>query len=306
MSPHHDGILRTLLYYDIWRHPLTGEEVYRFLPAAVRTRAQVEAALRQATATGDVQETDGFFFVRGATAAVVEERRRRTAHARRLWSVARISMHVIRRFPYVRGVFVSGDLSKNSTDRGSDVDFFIITAPERLWIARTSLILFKKIFLLNRKKYFCLNSFVSENRMQLDEENIFLATEIATLQPLYNSTLFFRYMAENAWIRRFFPNFDAHDVHLPRVHERRSLLQRAGEAVLELFPAGRLDRALQTHMERIWARRYPQYDDQTRARIFRTTRTESRAYVGNFQEKILALYAAKLREFGLAHSPPQA
>ena len=55
----------------------------------------------------------------------------------------------IAKFPYIECVSLSGALSKGYyDDDDGDFDFFIITKPNRLWIARTLLILYKKIFLL--------------------------------------------------------------------------------------------------------------------------------------------------------------
>jgi hypothetical protein len=209
-------------------------------------------------------------------------------------------MHVIKRFPFVRGIMVSGDLSKNATNQDSDVDFFIVTEPNRLWIARTLLIIFKKTVLLNKKKFFCLNYFATSDHLVLDDQNIFLATEIAHLKPLYNADLFFHYLEVNNWIKRFFPNFDIHQFDLPKTGNRASLLQRLLELPFVFIPADKLDTYLLKKMRAVWKRRYPGYDDETRDRIFRCTKHESRAYVGNFEEKILTLYDQRLREFGVA------
>ena len=299
MQPLHGAIIRTLLYYDIWHHPLSAREVFRFLPANSLSLDELRRQLQADQEEGRILEHRGYYFVPGKTPAIVDQRDAKERHAHSLWRMARLSMHVIRRFPFVRAVFVSGDLSKNATTRESDVDFFVITEPDRLWIARTLLILFKKIFLLNSKKYFCLNSFATADHLTLDEQNIFLATEIATLKPLYNSALFHRYLEANSWIREYFPNFSLADVDLPRVCNRRSHAQKVLEFPFRFIPAGRLDSYLLRVMERTWARRYPVYDEATRKRIFRCTKSESRAYAGNFQEKILALYARRLKEFGV-------
>jgi hypothetical protein len=50
-------------------------------------------------------------------------------------------------------------------------------------------------------------------------------------------------------------------------------------------------------MKRIWQKRYPQFDGPTRDRIFRSTPTESTAYVGNFSDKVLELFERKLSSY---------
>ena len=113
----------------------------------------------------------------------------------------------IAKFPYVKGVCLSGALSKGFYDDDGDFDFFIITKPNRLWIARTILVLYKKIFLLNSKKYFCVNYFISTDKLEISEQNLFTATEIATLIPLYGTDTFKEFLeAKNPWAAPYFPN----------------------------------------------------------------------------------------------------
>ena len=299
MTPLHADVLRTLLYYDIWKHPLTRREVYAFLPVNSMTLAEFEARLNAEGIGNSLCETRDHLYVRGHGDEIVDDRRRKEETADRLWRRAHMSMHIIKRFPFVRGVFVSGDLSKNVATPQSDVDFLIVTAPGRLWIARTLLILFKKIVFLNSKKYFCLNYFVSEDHLRVDEENIFVATEIAHLKALYNEVLFGRYMTANRWIRKYFPNFSVTHLAMQQVNNRRSVLQRVAEVLMLVLPLSRIDEFLRQTMEKVWARRYPRVDAETRKRILRCTHYESRAYVGDFEERILAEYRERLRQFGL-------
>ena len=88
---------------------------------------------------------------------------------------------------------ISGSLSKGYYDDDGDIDFFIITSPKRLWIARTFLILYKKIFLLNSRKYFCVNYFISSNALEIEEKNIFTATELTTLLPMFGNGSFHKF-----------------------------------------------------------------------------------------------------------------
>ncbi len=294
------GILQALLYYDIWQYPLNTKELYAFLPGTKLSFQEFCAYLAADGPGESVGEHEGYFFVKSTTTAVVSQREARQLHARRMWRMARLSTHIIKRFPFVRGVFVSGDLSKNATVPSSDVDFFILTSPRRLWIARALLILFKKIFLLNKKKFFCLNFFVTTDHLLLEERNVYLATEIAHLKPLYGSTLFDDYMTANMWIREYFPNFDLQLLPSTTANNRRSLLQIMLEIPFALLPADALDSYLLHAMRRVWRNRYPDLDESTRERIFHSTRQESRAYGGDFQDKILTLYEHKLKEHGVA------
>jgi len=293
------GVIATLLYYDIWRYPLTAPELRAFHPRPAPPLPAFARSLEDMVRDGALRSEHGFYWLSGR-GGLAGERLRRQRHARRMWAAAHVAARIIKAFPFVRAVFVSGDLSKNATGRGSDVDFFILTEPGRLWISRTLLVLFKKTVLMNSRKFFCVNSFAATDAMVVAGRNIYQATEIAQLKPLYNTGLFRAYLDANGWIRRFFPNFDTGPLRLPRATERRSLLQRLAELPFRFLPADRIDAALMRAMKREWARRHPELDERTRDEIFLCARGKSRAYAGNFQGKILRAYEARLRTHGVA------
>ncbi len=299
MDTLHEGALRALLYYDIWEHPLTVQELRLFLPIPWADGSDLGRLLAMAGSCAPIRTAGDYVFVGTRSNSIVERRQLRERHARRLWRAARAAAFVIRRFPFVRAVFVSGDLSKNSTSRESDVDFFILTEPRRLWVTRVLLTLFKKIFLFNSKKFFCLNAFRTTDDLTHQDRNFYAAAEVVYLQPLYNADLFRRYMEANAWVQEFFPNISWDALATTRAVNRRSALQVAGETLLGMLPLDRIDAWLMNRMRSVWAHRYPEFDSATRERMFRSTPTESRAYGGDFQDKILRRYQLKLREFGL-------
>ncbi len=88
-------------------------------------------------------------------------------------------------FPYVRGIGISGSLSKMYAHEKADFDFFIITKANRLWIARTFMHLFKKLtFLTGKQHYYCMNYYLDEKALKLRDQNIYTAVEAITLIPV--------------------------------------------------------------------------------------------------------------------------
>ena len=138
----------------------------------------------------------------------IEKRIKGNEMANNVMPKAKKMANKIAQFPFVRGVSFSGAFSKGYFDEDGDVDFFIITAKNRLWIARTFLILYKKIFLLNSKKYFCVNYFISEKDLDVAEKNKFTAMEVATLIPTHGKKVFERFFFENQCVYNYFPTFN--------------------------------------------------------------------------------------------------
>jgi len=301
-TPTGEAILRTLLYFDIWNHPLTLDELHTFLPDAVSEPAALLPALQELVCLGLVYDDGQHYAIRHLRGGTRSSRRSKERRAAIMWTMARVVARLIRMFPFVRAVWVSGELSKNIASPHADIDFFIVTEPGRLWIARSMLILFKKLFLLNSKKFFCLNSFVDTRNFELPARNIYQAIEIASLKPLLNERLLHDYFRANAWIWSFFPNFDAASIARSKAITTQSWIQRAVESLFGLFDVDALDDRLMHAMRSVWMKRYPHMDDSTRDRILRSTKKESRAYFGDFEERILEAYRRNLREFHIAGS----
>jgi hypothetical protein len=111
------------------------------------------------------------------------------------------------KFPYVRGIGISGSVSKNYADEDADIDYFIITKSNRLWIARTLLHLFKKIPLVkHRNQHYCMNYFIDEAELVIEEKNIYTATELFTLMPIEGNGSMNKFFETNGWSYHYFPN----------------------------------------------------------------------------------------------------
>ena len=85
-------------------------------------------------------------------------------------------------------------------DNRGDVDYFIITKNNRLWLCRANC---EKIFLFNSRKFFCVNFFLGSSLL-IDENNIFTATEIFTLQPVFNKELYCKLIEINSWVEDYY------------------------------------------------------------------------------------------------------
>ena len=134
------------------------DELYTFLPENTVPKSDILEAIEQFSANDECAfaQKNGYVYVK-PNVDNIETRIKREERAMKMWKITRYVVHVIKRFPFVRSIMVTGSLSKNCCTKDSDLDFMVITKKDRLWISKTLLMLFKKIFLLNSYKYFCIN-----------------------------------------------------------------------------------------------------------------------------------------------------
>ena len=196
-------LLKPILYFSLFKYPLTEEEIFIFSKA--ESKEQIKLDLMELVNDDIIYKIDDFYLTEN-NETLIKRRLEGNKMAKNIYQKALTVSRLISKFPYVEGVGISGSLSKGYYDDDGDIDFFIITSPKRLWIARTFLILYKKLFLLNSRKYFCVNYFISSNALEIEEKNIFTATELTTLLPMFGNGSFHKFYDKNKWVESYLPN----------------------------------------------------------------------------------------------------
>jgi hypothetical protein len=294
-------VIRTLLYFDIFNYPLKAGEVYRFLGMNTITEKDVSLALDQLAEDKCLNRMREFYGL-SLDEIKVQRRERGNDLAARSLPLAIRCGQLIAKFPFVRAVFASGSLSKDYMDEKSDLDFFIVTAPQRLWFARTLIIIYKRMFLRKSKSNFCVNYFVDEDHLLIEEQNQFTATELATVIPLSDVSIYHRLIDANAWIRSYFPNFKLRKsdaVIAPRFFAKKTL-----ELIMNPF-AKPLELLLMRLTLRRWKRIYGQeYADAEFKIAFKTKKYASKSHPKHYQLKVLDMFQQKLDDFSSKHKIP--
>jgi predicted nucleotidyltransferase len=294
------NILQTLAYFDMFHYPLTAEEIYLFLGRPL-TLPETQTLLNELAAKACIYKTDEFYSLRSDN-ALAARRRKGNQEAQRLLAMAYRIGRLLGKFPFVKGVGISGSLSKNYADEDSDIDFFIITSANRLWIARTLLHLLKKIsFLIGRQHWFCMNYFVDETMLLMQEKNIFIAAELVTVQPVTGGAMSDLFTA-NLWASEYFPN---HPFYLSGSQrcEKACWVQAFFEFLFNNRVGECLDQCLMRITQNRWLRKEKMQKTNNRGEIMalRVNRHFAKPDPAHFQQKILTLYQKKLNDI---QSPP--
>lgn len=201
------SILRVLTYFDIFQYPLTENEISLFL-GQTSSAKELSQGLQFLHDHQQIYLFENFYCLR-PDPSLAQKRLKDNCRAERLLSKAVRISRFLYRFPFVRGIGISGSLSKNVADENADIDYFIITASNRLWISRTLLHLFKKCtFITGHQHYYCMNYFIDEDALTIPEQNFFTAMELVTLIPVCGTPVLNKFYSANGWTRWFFPNLN--------------------------------------------------------------------------------------------------
>lgn len=280
------SVLSVLTYFDLFSFPITLEEIHLFMD----TRCSVDGLLTNLISLEErkaVYKLGNYYAVKNDP-YLVFRRERGFNKAIELLKVAEKVSTLLIKFPYVRGIAVSGSLSKKYADENSDVDFFVITKTGKLWIARTILHLFKKLtFLLHKEDYFCMNYFVDEENAEIIEQNLFTAIETVTLIPMQGDITFEKFYRKNTWTRFFLPN------NIFRISQAQAVDPGAMKKFAEALFNNQFGHWLNRYLMQLTARRWQQKTDSGRlnARGVLMSMLAGEGYAKpdpvNFQRKVL-------------------
>jgi hypothetical protein len=237
-----DAILRTLLYADIFDYPLTLAELHHYLIAAATSLETVRAAVESSPwLKGHISLARGYVTLRGrqAIAAIRDERRQSSA---RLWPQARRWGALIGSLPFIRMVAVTGALAVDNAPAGDDIDYLIVTAPGRVWLARALAVAIVRVARLFGVGL-CPNYVMAQSALAQQRRNLFIAHDLAQMVPLVGHTVYAQMRAANAWAVDYLPQAQAPMRAEAEFGPRgwAACWQRAGEWLLR----GRLGEALE-------------------------------------------------------------
>jgi hypothetical protein len=294
MNPLQESILKVIAYFDIFYYPVTAQEIIYFMDKPCNMQ-KLHHALDEFLKNEIIFKTKDYYSFRNDQTFIIKRIEANKAAVKQLKIAKNIAAFLIR-FPFIKGIAISGSLSKNVAYKGSDIDFFIITKENRLWLSKlffTSLVKCAAFFGLS--KWFCLNYIIDEKSLEVPEKNIFTATEIITLLPLYGASLFDNFFAANKWIYNFFPN------HATKIHTAKepslTLSKKVIEWILNNRHGDKADTALLCYFNRRWKKLLAKNKFTKSGFQLGTMMTDKhfcRPFPEHFQQKILDRFEERI------------
>jgi len=163
-------------FQDVGREPLhrVGTAVGRLVAGSVAAVIEDSARLR-----ARLSLTRGFVTISGreAIAAVRETRGHSSA---KLWPLARRWAAIIDSLPFVRMVAVTGALAVDNAPAGDDIDYLIVTAPGRVWLARALAVGVVRVASVLGVGL-CPNYVLAHSALSQQKRNLFIAHDLARL-----------------------------------------------------------------------------------------------------------------------------
>lgn len=206
------AIIKTLTYADIFDYPLLAYEIHKWLISKKASLRQVEKAL-------DRLNIKGYYFLPGRQ-NIVRKRYLREKQSKKFLNKAKFASWFLKFIPTLKLIGISGGLALNNADKNDDIDLFLITAKNRLWITRLLVILILDFWGMRRKVKMskdeasgklCPNILLEEDQLEQKNKDLFTAHEVLQMKVIWQrGNIYKKYLEDNNWAFKFLPNWSTY------------------------------------------------------------------------------------------------
>ncbi|HEX5430068.1 MAG TPA: hypothetical protein VFX17_03270 [Patescibacteria group bacterium] len=209
------AILKTMAFFSLYELPVNLSTIHQLLYKARASFEQVSAEVAKLTSEGRVQAQDGLYALKSwDEGRILGNKKEIGKRWRKVWRY----FWVLSLVPFVDQISVINSLALGNADHESDIDFFVVTAPGKLYLVRSIIIaVFRILGVYKTRQHvnerFCFGFYVSSDHESLEDvlvdgEDPLFAFWFASFAPILNQKSYLHLVGSNRWINDYFPNFD--------------------------------------------------------------------------------------------------
>jgi len=221
-----DRYILTLAYTSQFGFPLTKDEINKRLLSKKAVDILNEKHDFPSEIDIKIIEKNGYYTLNGYEENFSRRNKTEKIFVKRKREVQEVSQ-VLQKLPWVKAAAITGSFAMhNSIDTDDDIDLFIITQKNRLWLARIAVLLmawrrgkkglfgfgYKSNNKIRENDAWCFNLWFDENSLSIPEErrDIYTAYEICQtmwIVDLDNDCFSKKFFIANSWVKEYLPEF---------------------------------------------------------------------------------------------------
>lgn len=211
-------IISTLIFYKILNVPcLTIFEIYRYLINDGRGANMIEIEKTLADSSV-IKSQNGFYWtdapvINTSTDCFKRRMENTKTSAAKIKKAKKIAL-LLSIIPWIKSIGISGSVSMNGAKPESDIDFFIISYKNRIWLTRLLTVILTQLIGQRRhknmiKNRICLNIYIADENTKYPIENMANSQMILRTLPIHNKDIFKKFLFANRdWMGAHINNFD--------------------------------------------------------------------------------------------------
>lgn len=208
------AIIFTLAFFALYELPLSSRRVHELLLNQMATVDEVEQALASLVADNKIIQAGSLYSIKPWNQTTYHTNQ---IELMKKWAKIDAFFNWLAILPFVRNISVINSLALGTADADSDIDFFVITKPNRLYFVRTVIIVLFRLLGVYKtrqkiKDKFCFGFFVTSKTMSFESlmlkpQDPYFLFWLASMRPVLGGQAYWQLMQANQWLTEYFPNF---------------------------------------------------------------------------------------------------
>jgi len=216
-------IINTISFFDLFDYPLSLMELYNYLytggmDGGNYSLTEIKKELDQNKKLKKIITTkSGFYFLKGRQ-KIVTKRLANYVIADYKIKIAHKAIKLFRYVPGIKLVAICNNLAFYNASSESDIDLFVITNKDRIWLTRFILVIIISLLGLRPPKdkvkdKICLSFYITQDNLDISNikianDDIYLIYWLASLMPIYQRENYYqKFIKANNWIIKYLPNY---------------------------------------------------------------------------------------------------
>lgn len=237
-----EGIVSTLAFFGTIGLPVRRRRIYELLYKIASDEAFVYKELDKMAEEGRLVQVGERYALKPWDVQRLDSNR---AEIHKRWKKIRKYLPLLSVMPFIESLMVINSLSIGNVDQESDIDFFVITKPNRLYFVRSMIILLFKFLGVYKTRTriserFCFGFYVTTQHLDLSDvliegEDPHFAFWFASMLAVLGRDQYHKFYNANKWISEYFPN--SRPEYRERFFQRQPKNIRHTKRVLEMVLA---------------------------------------------------------------------
>jgi len=209
------AILATLAFFSLYDLPLNLHTIQQLLYKTRASFDEVRSEVEKLTQSGKIIAHDGLYALKTWNDSAYLSNK--TEISKR-WRKVGKYFWLLSVIPFIDQLSIINSLAFGNAHQESDIDFFVVTKPNRLYFVRSLIIvLFRMLGVYKTREFvnerFCFGFYVTSKNPSLagvliEGEDPLFAFWFASFAPLLDRKAYRSLVEANNWIYEYFPNFD--------------------------------------------------------------------------------------------------
>lgn len=198
-----------ICYRDVFNAPVLIDDLKKWIGVQSSNQESFDKALHELKEEKLVIELDSYLAC-PAKKEIILNQKRKSDLTHQIIKKGQRGLTLLSKIPFVKFVGISGSIAADNPTNDYkqtqiDLDLFVITAKNTLWIFVTIERIFTNVVRFFRGNHFyCLNYITDESFLEIFNKSFYTATELVNLKPVTDKGVYVNLISCNKWVEKYY------------------------------------------------------------------------------------------------------